>query len=282
MHRLHGDPDLCTPTLVVAFDGWVSAGAVGTTAAEHIAGGGQVIADFPPDRLFDFRVSRPTVSIDGAGRIERITWPTVELRHRRIEGRDLLVLKGPEPNWNWQEFAASVADMAARLDVSSMVSLGGIPWAAPHTRPTVVVTTESEPGLSGVDSHPPDAALEVPASIAQVVETEVTARNIPAAGYWARVPHYVGNVYYPGVVALVERVSRRAGVDIPLGSLVDDAAAQRRQLAAVIESRPDARRMVERYEQAADAGDAAWGPADDAEGVAEEIERFLRDQAEDL
>ena len=93
----------------------------------------------------------------------------------------------------------------------------------------------------------------------------------------ARVPHYIGNTYYPGVVALVERISRHTGIDIPLGSLVDESAAQRRQLAALIDTRPDARQMVERYEELADAQDEASGT-----DMTAEIERFLREQSEEL
>jgi hypothetical protein len=266
-----------SPVLLAAFDGWASAGSVGITAAEHIAADGPVVASFDPDRLFDFRVSRPTATL-ARGALSDISWPEVTLRHRSVDERDLLVLSGPEPNWNWRAFAESVGDLAGSLGVVEQVSLGGIPWAAPHTRPTVVVTTASRPDLVGPDANPPEGEFDVPAAIALVLESNLNSRGIPASGFWARVPHYIGSVYYPGVVALVERVSRHTGVDLPLGSLVDDAAAQRRQLASVLESRTDARQMVERYERAADArGDDA-----SAAEIAEEIERFLREQTEGL
>ncbi|MCB2222818.1 MAG: PAC2 family protein [Actinobacteria bacterium] len=275
MFEMRARPDLASPVLVVAFDGWVSAGSVGTTAAEHMAGDGEVIATFPPDLLFDFRVSRPTATFRD-GRLDAIAWPALQVRHRAHHGRDLLVLTGPEPNWNWQAFAAAVSRLASETGVAEQVSLGGIPWAAPHTRPTDVVTTSSRPGLVGSDDNPPEGELQVPAALAQVVEQQVTAAGIPAVGFWARVPHYVGSTYYPGVLALVERVARHTGIDVPLGSLVDDAAAQRRQLAALLENRPDARRMVERYEELAEAeGEASVG-----EDFTAEIERFLRDQTE--
>jgi len=275
MYAIHETPELLSPVLVVAFDGWASAGAVGMTAAAHIAGDGPTVATFPPERLFDFRVSRPTATLTD-GVLGEITWPAVTLRHRTLEARDLLVLSGPEPNWNWPEFAASVAELAADLGVVEQVSLGGIPWAAPHTRPTEVVTTSSTPGPPGPDANPPQGDLEVPAAVALVIESALGARGLPAVGFWARVPHYIGNTYFPGVVALVERVSRHTGADIPLGSLVDEAAAQRRQLAALLDARPDARQMVERYEKMSD------GPLDPAEtaDIAEEIERYLRDQSE--
>ncbi len=277
MFEIHASPDMHAPVLVVAFDGWVSAGAAGTTAAEHLAGDGGVIASFRPDRLYDFRVSRPTVTFrDGV--LEDIAWPALTIRHRTVDGRDLLVLTGPEPNWNWPEFAASVAELCAAFGVVEQISLGGIPWAAPHTRPTEVVTTASRPDLLGLDANSPEGELQVPAALALVVEQRVSESGIPAVGFWARVPHYIGNVYYPGVLELVERVSLHTGIDVPLGSLIDDSAAQRRQLAALLETRPDARQMVERYEQLADAEENAASGVD----MTAEIERFLRDQIEGL
>ncbi len=59
---------------------------------------------------------------------------------------------------------------------------------------------------------------------------------------------------------------------------MDDSAAQRRQLATLLETRPEARQMVERYEELADAHDEAASGAD----VTAEIERYLREQTEGL
>ena len=277
MFELHAPPDMTAPVLIVAFDGWVSAGSVGTTAADHLAGEGAVVASFLPERLYDFRVSRPTATFRD-GLLEKIEWPVLTIRHQSIEDRDLLILSGPEPNWNWPELASSVANLCATFGVVEQISLGGIPWAAAHTRPTEVVTTASQPDLLGADANAPEGEMQVPAALALIVEQRVTDLGIPAVGFWARVPHYIGNTYYPGVTTLVERVARHTGIDIPLGSLVDDSAAQRRQLAALVDTRPEAMQMVERYEQLADAEGDAPPNAD----MTAEIEEFLRDQIEDL
>lgn len=260
------------PVLIAAFEGWVSAGSVGTRTALHTADDGPVAAVFNPDALYDYRVTRPTVDFVG-GAMQAIEWPEMAVRRRRIGDRDLLVLTGVEPNWRWKEFGAAVADLAAALGVVELISLGGIPWAAPHTRPTSVVTTASRPDLIAEDENYPDGLLRVPAAAVNVVERSLVDQGIPAVGFWARVPHYVGGVYYPGVVTLVERISRHAGVPIPLGSLVDEAAEQRRRLDEAIAERPETVALVERLEALADAqGEVASG-----EEIAAEIERFLRD-----
>lgn len=275
MLDLHIDGPLQSPALVVAFEGWVSAGSAGTVSAGHIAAEGAAVATFDSDRLYDYRVNRPTLDfVDGI--FDEVTWPTTTLRLRKLGDRDLLVLSGPEPNWGWQALGEAVGDLAADLGVLQHVSLGGIPWAAPHTRPTIVVTTASRSDLIGADANFPNGLLRVPGSAASIVERAVADRGIPTVGFWARVPHYVAGTYFPAVVSLVERVSRYLGIDIPLGSLVDDAAAQRRQLTEALDDQPAIREIVEQLESVYDAsGEVATG-----EEIAAEIERYLRDRGE--
>lgn len=276
MYELFDHDELTAPALIAAFDGWVSAGAAGTATAEHIADDGDVIARFEPDDLFDYRVNRPSLEfVDGIS--TEIGWPEVVVRHRILDGRDLLVLTGPEPNWKWRAFATEVADLAGEFGVVQHVSLGGIPWAAPHTRPTIVVTTSSRPDLLGDDANHPQGELRVPASVVSAVAHALADRGIPTVGLWARVPHYVGGVYHPAVVTLVERISRHLGVKIPLGSLVDDAHDQRRSLDEAVDEQEGITDVVARLEALYDAqGEVASG-----EEIAAEIERFLIEAADD-
>ena len=276
MYELFDHAELTAPALIAAFDGWVSAGAAGTATAEHIADDGDVIARFEPDDLFDSRVNRPSLEfVDGIA--TEIGWPEVVVRHRNLDGRDLLVLTGPEPNWKWRAFATEVADLAGEFGVVQHVSLGGIPWAAPHTRPTIVVTTSSRPDLLGDDANHPQGELRVPASVVSAVAHALADRGIPTVGLWARVPHYVGGVYHPAVVTLVERISRHLGVKIPLGSLVDDAKDQRSSLDEAVDEQEGITDVVARLEALYDAqGEVASG-----EEIAAEIERFLIEAADD-
>ncbi|MEE9298488.1 MAG: PAC2 family protein [Acidimicrobiia bacterium] len=276
MYELLDHDTLTAPALIAAFDGWVSAGAAGTATAHHIAGDGPVIARFSSDELYDYRVNRPTLEfIDGIA--TDLVWPQTIMRHRHVDGRDLLVLTGPEPNWKWNAFGVAVADLASELGVVQHVSLGGIPWAAPHTRPTIVVTTSSRPDLLGEDANYPEGVLRVPASIVSIVAHVLVDRGIPTVGLWARVPHYVGGVYHPAVVTLVERISRHLGVRLPLGSLVDDAADQRSSLDSAVQDQEGIADVVSQLESLYDSqGEVASG-----EEIAAEIERYLSETAGD-
>jgi hypothetical protein len=263
---------LVAPALIVAFNGWVSAGGAGIATAEHIAGSGPVVARFDSDLLYDYRVNRPTLEFT-EGIIDKIEWPETRVRRRNIDGRDLLVLAGPEPNWHWQAFGEAVADLAIELGVVQHVSLGGIPWAAPHTRPTIVVTTSSRPDLLSDDANFPAGMLRVPASAASVVERAVADRGIPTVGFWARVPHYVAGIYHPAVVTPVERVSL-SRVELPLATWCRALPTSAANSTWPPPTRPTWE-IVTRLEELYDAsGEVASG-----EEIAAEIERYLRDRA---
>lgn len=272
LYEIHDHRELRAPALIGAFEGWVSAGSAGTATAVHVGGDGDIIASFDPDSLFDYRVNRPTVDfVDGV--ISGVKWPAIEVRLKAFPERDLLVMTGPEPNWAWQRFGSAVTTLASELEVVEFVSMGGIPWAAPHTRPTVIVTTASRTELIAEDATPPEGLLRVPAAVVSTVEKALRDQGIPAVGFWARVPHYVGGVYSPAVLALTERLAKHLGVTIPLGTLVEDARMQRQQLDSLVDDEPGVADVVEQLEELFDAqGDVASG-----EEIAAEIERFLQD-----
>jgi hypothetical protein len=265
---------LTDPVLVVAFDGWVSAGSAGTATADHIAEGCPVVARFDPDALFDYRVSRPTADFRD-GILGEITWPELTVRRRTAE-RDLLVLRGPEPNWGWTRLGSEVGELAESLGITLQISLGGIPWAAPHTRPTLVTTTATRPELLGEEANIMEGLLEVPAAAGLTIERTLADRGVPTVGLWARVPHYVSGTYYPAVVTLTEQVARRCGVGIGPGTLVGEAAGQRQRLDETMASQPQVESLVRRYEELYDAGEELAS----GEEIAAEFERFLKQQGE--
>jgi predicted ATP-grasp superfamily ATP-dependent carboligase len=275
MYQLEPIEDLITPALIVAFDGWVNAGNVGTEASDHIVVGGDTVATFDPDALFDYRSNRPVIDfVDG--RLQSVDWPQLSLRRARYQRRDILVLSGNEPDWQWKALGRSVAELASRLGVVEVVSLGGVPAATPHTYPTPLLTTASRPDLIDQGEQLPGGLLRVPGAAVNIVELALTDSGIPAVGFWAQVPHYVAGPYYAGAVALIDRVARHLGISVELGDLVDRVAEQRQQLDATISAQPDSQAYLERLEGMA----AAQGEIPSADDIAAQVERFLQDAAE--
>lgn len=272
LYELDDPGTLDGPVLVVAFAGWVNAGEAGTQAAATLAAGGDVIARFDADALYDYRATRPTLEFS-EGVMMEVAWPEMTMTLAHHGERSLLVLTGTEPNWHWQQLGRDVAELAGRLGVIEHISLGGIPWATPHTRPiTTIVTASDSSRLDPTDEHP-DGLLRVPGSAVSIVEHTAAAAGIPTIGFWARVPHYIGAAYHAAAIALIERASLHLGVHLPLGDLPAAAAEQAEQLATVAAGRPEIATMVEQLETLVDQQGVVSG-----EQLASEIERFLRER----
>jgi hypothetical protein len=276
------DLDLDQPVMLLAMTGWVDAASVGTDTAERIAGGGDVVAAFEPDALFDYRSSRPTLHFS-SGDLTDIVWPRLEVIHRSVDEIELLIAIGNEPDFRWQELTREFVKLARRYNVSKFVTLGAVPAPVPHTRPVRVVCTTSDPDLlrDGDDVMPDE--LVVPGAAVSVLRQGIADAGLPAIGYWAQVPHYLQSPFHPGVLGLTERVGRQIDVRFPIGDLALEASAQMEQIDADLAERDDARQYVERLELMQDERPELVTPFQEvpsADEIGAEVERFLR-SAED-
>jgi hypothetical protein len=265
---------LTEPVMIAAFDGWIDAAGAATACANHIAEGGEPVAWFDVDSLNDYRARRPVLDVvDGV--LARMQWPDIVLRHVSVGGRDLLVLVGPEPDYKWKQLGDDVRQLAHRLGVVEWISLGAIPAAVPHTRPVPVLATASVgAALRHGEQQGPGGILRVPAAALSAVEMTVTGSGIPAVGFYAQVPHYIGvSAYAPATVALLEHLERHLGVTLPLGKLGDEAVGQRQRLDEAIAEDEDSREYLERLESLTSEERMPSG-----DELAQEIERYLKEQ----
>ena len=266
--------DLVAPTVVVALDAWVDAGAASTTAAKALADdAAPVVATFESDVLYDYRARRPTLEILN-GRPQNLAWPDLSFRRIRLGERDILVLTGPEPDFRWRELSEDMASLARQLDVEQWISLGAIPAAVPHTRPVPVLGTESVPGLlRGNVAAGPQGLLRVPSAAISVLDIAVAEAGIPALGYFAQIPHYISGEYAPAAVALIETLATHLELEIPVDSLRSEGELIRARLDTATAVDEKTRAYVERLEEMVDEARLPEG-----DELISEIERFLRER----
>ncbi|HSI99183.1 MAG TPA: PAC2 family protein [Patescibacteria group bacterium] len=272
LYRIDEEPGFTAPVLVAALEGWVDAGGAGTTAAGQLAEGGTVVATFDADAIYDYRVRRPTLDIVD-GRPLTLEWPALTLTATTVDGRELLVLTGPEPDYRWRELATDVVDLAKRLGVASWASLGAIPAAVAHTRPVPILATASADGLlpSGIRQGP-DGLLRVPSAALSVFELTASSSGIPAIGLFAQVPHYVSTSYPTASIALLTALGRHLGVELPVGQLATRALERRGMLDAATAADEQTKAYVERLEALSDESRLPEG-----DELIADIERFLRE-----
>jgi len=281
------DIELTDPVMLLAMSGWVDAASVGTGAAERVAEEGDVIARFDPDALFDYRSSRPTLHFT-SGELSKVVWPRLEIVHRSIEGTDLLIVVGNEPDFRWMELTRDLVEAAQQYGVKKLVTLGAVPAPVPHTRPVRVLCTTSDRSilLEGDEVLPDD--LVVPGAAVSVLRQGIADAGIPAIGYWVQVPHYLQRPFHPGVLSMLERAGAQIGVSLPLGDLVDESAAQIEDINRDLAERDDAREYVERLERIHDEEDRteptpiiSFEDLPSPDEIGAEIEKFLRSASDE-
>lgn len=278
----HLDVTPDAPVLVLGMEGWIDAGLGAGTAMAHLLSTcpTEVVAVFDADRFLDYRDRRPVVRI-ADGLTEGVTWPQIELRAGADqEGHDLLVLVGPEPDMAWHAFVDAVVGLGTEYGVRLVVALGAFPLSVPHTRPVRLAATATTRELAeqvGVVK----GAHTVPAGIHAALQEGFGAAGIPAAGLWARVPHYAAAMPYPAAsAALIDGLAALAGLVIDASDLHAAAALASSRIDELIASSEEHRDMVRQLEATVDAEPVAppFDPSEIPTGdeIGAELERFLR------
>jgi proteasome assembly chaperone (PAC2) family protein len=272
------DPPLRAPILVAAFEGWNDAGDAATGAVEHLAEVWEAAEEWAvdPDPYYDFQVNRPTIALED-GTTRRISWPTTRFLVARLPAaqRDLVLVRGVEPNMRWRSFCEEVLAAALALGVQEVVTLGALLADTPHTRPVPVSGTSSHPALSsqlGLEH----SRYEGPTGIVGVLQEACERAHLASVSFWAAVPHYVHQPPCPkATIALLRKVEDLLDVPIPLGELPEEARAWERHVDELAAEDSDVAEYITSLEEREPEEDL---PEASGEAIAKEFERFLRRQ----
>jgi predicted ATP-grasp superfamily ATP-dependent carboligase len=277
--RIHERPDLERPILLSAFRGWNDGGQGASLAAGYLARlwNAERIADIDPEGFFDFQATRPHVKlVDGLTR--HIDWPETAFYRARPGSfdRDIVLLLGVEPNLRWRTFTGLVVDYATELGVELVVSLGSLLADVPHTRPSPVTGSASDPELVerlGLQA----SRYEGPTGIVGVLHDACRRQSVPSVSLWAAVPHYVSLTPSPrAALALCERLASLLDVHIDVTELKDAADGYVEQVSRAVAADADTQAYVDDLEQRADEIDESDLPS--GEALAAELTRFLRER----
>lgn len=281
------------PVLIHALEGGMDAGHAGALVASHLLETlkSERVATFDVDELVDFRSRRPPMVFS---RLSFTDYEEPEIALDLLhddEGTPVLLLHGPEPDLQWHRFVAAVVGLVEELGVRTTIGVHGVPMAVPHTRPTTITVhasrgdlIEPQRGIMGT--------FQVPGTVAGLLELRVGQAGHDAVGYSANVPHYLAQADYPQAAAeLVRRISRTAGLALPVGDLEAAAAETARQIDEQVTASAEVSAVVRALEQQYDAfvGGAVQGhgtllaePGDlpTADEIGAELEAFLAERTD--
>jgi hypothetical protein len=292
--------------MIAAFSGWNDAADAATDAVRWLvrSTNARPFASLDIEEYIDFQASRPTVELV-EGVIRSVTWPSLAFSGGAIAGgdRDIVTMLGVEPNLRWRSFCDDVISVARTTGCEMIVTVGALLGDTPHSRP-IECTGSATDEVLAARLGMARSRYEGPTGIVGVLHDAVRRAGFPSASIWVPVPHYVATPPNPkGTRAILDKLRQLLDLDLELTDLDIASAAWERSVSEVVNGDPDVSSYVERLEARYDsaASEVAWMDEDDedeieveededwfdeddlpsGESLAEDFERYLRDQPDD-
>jgi proteasome assembly chaperone (PAC2) family protein len=282
-------PELGSPVLVHGLTGFMDAGGATRLAIEHLLETCQPtrVATFDIDTLHDYRSRRPR-TVFNADHYESVRMPEMAVDAAvDAHGERFLILHGSEPDLGWAALTDGIVRLIEALGVRLVVGLHAIPWPAPHTRALNVTVHGNDPSLV-VGSEPWVGSLEVPGSLAALLELRLGERDRRAMGFAAHIPHYLVQAEFPrGALVLLEHLCSGTGLAVPLDGLREAAEESDADISIQIATNPENLEAVTTLEEQYDELMAGrQGARQDPElrpdaDIAAQVEAFLAELEQD-
>lgn len=281
MLTFHKKPERRFRTMVAAFAGWPDAAEASTRAVQYLVNKlpARRLADIDPEEFYDFNTVRPLTKVNSRGE-RTIRWPENTFFYSVSEPGEpgVILLVGIEPSHKWRAFTQLVLGVAEEFGVETVVTLGSLLDAVPHTRDvkvTGVATTQPfRDELAGLGMR--DSGYQGPSAIHTALLDACTTKGIPYLSLWGHGPHYVNITPNPVVShALLTRLEQVTGVKADLNELTESAEEFATQVSKAVADMPDIAEYVQRLERQYDeAQTAAEMPS--PEKMVAELEEFLK------
>ena len=201
-----------------------------------------------------------------------VIWPSTTFHVARIPlaHRDVILVRGIEPNIRWKSFAAEVVHFAQTFNVSLILGIGSLLADTAHTRPIPVTATSQSPDFpANLNFVPSD--YEGPTGILGVIIDACSRDGIPSGSLWSQVPHYVATSPCPkATLALLSRIEEALDIAIDYEDLTEEAAEWEKDIDGIALDDDDLSAYVKQLEE------NVTDEADNSSDIADEFERYLR------
>ncbi|MGB8020307.1 MAG: PAC2 family protein [Candidatus Nanopelagicales bacterium] len=279
-------PQFGQPVLVHGLTGFMDAGGASRLAIEYLLETCEHtrVATFDIDAIFDFRSRRPR-TVFNSDHYESVTMPELVVDAAvDLYGERFLILHGSEPDTAWGAVTDALVALVEQLGVRLSVGLHAIPWPAPHTRPINVTVHANDPALTA-GNRPWVGTLDVPGSLAALLELRLGQRKRPAMGLAAHIPHYLVQTDFPrGALVLLQALCSSTGLALPLDELREAAEESDADVSIQVAANPENMQAVTTLEEQYDSlmasrADTARAstPVNFDADIAAQVEAFLAD-----
>jgi len=274
--------------LVVALQGFSDAGGAVSQLEQFFEKNHspETLAVFNNDSFLDYRARRPAVTFVRDRLVDYEPARLVLESASDVLGNEFLLLRGYEPDFQWDLFLKTVTDIVDEFDVSVTTWVHAIPMPVPHTRPigTTVSGTDSDLVESRSIWKP---TTKLSASVGHALEHRLFSRGSAVVGFVLLVPHYLANTEYPqALITSLENIMAATGLLFSTVDLMERDREFRDQVEEQVRSNEESVEMLtnleRRYDEYVNETDGTDTPLAEHEGdlptaeqIATQFESFL-------
>ena len=276
-------PQVPLEYLILAFGGWADAGDAATTAIKFMQRKleAKKFAEIDPEEFYDFAQTRPYSSRPRDGR-RRLHWPANEFSYWTApdSAKGAMAFLGVEPNLKWRTFSQTISGLAQEYGVKTVIHVGALLDAVPHTREVKLSGSGTAPNLQQVldDSGVRGSNYQGPSGISSVVMEACTNQGMDYASVWGHTSHYLQAAPNFRVgYTLAKMLCKLLELPLDLSELEEAASTFDEEVEEALTKDEQLRSYVGklegRYDEALEAADIL----DPAE-VVRDLEQFLRSE----
>lgn len=278
---VHQPPEVELDTLLIAFSGWADAaeGASGAIRFVERKLTSTKFAEFDPEEFYDFSQTRPQTTRTRDGK-RRIHWPKNDFSYlvNPESKKGIMVFMGVEPNLRWRTYSRAIAQLARNQGVETVVHVGALLDAVPHTRAIKLSGTANRPDLteflenSGIQS----SNYQGPTGISSSVMEACTDQGMGYASIWGHTSHYLQAApNYRVSYTLMQILTKLLELPLDLAELESAAATFDEEVGKAVAQDEQIRSYVNKLEGQYDDAMPASGIPDPAD-VVRDLEQFLK------
>ncbi len=277
-------PNLVNPYLVMGFEGWPNAAEISSIALRHLIDHLEAIkfASIPTEDFYQNSSLRPT-GIIKEGRLVELKSPDNYFYYvKNALANDLILFYGVEPHLRWNSFTDLILDLAEKLKVRQIFTIGGTYDYIPHTCPPMVSALSNDEELRETMIHAGLGLTEYsgPISIHTYVLEASKKRSLRAGSLWGHAPQYLQTKNVKVACAVLKKLIHLTGIEIDLSELENAGDYFDQQVNHLVQEDPKLQEIITKLEEVYRRSEKLTQTAGKEEGPKEDkvvyIQAFLK------
>jgi proteasome assembly chaperone (PAC2) family protein len=248
--QIHDLPDLKNPLLIAAFEGWGNALQISSTMAAYLIRQfkAQKFAEINSDAFYRYDEMRPRVRIeDGIFKSLELPGGAFYAAKAGSDGRDLVILKADEPSLRWVGFVEELFDIASRLNIETIITLGSMYDHVLHTdrfisavaSDTALISMLNQKGVNSI-------SYQGPTAIHSTIHAEGIKKGWPCMSLWCHCPFYLqGTIHYGLLAHLGTLLASVGGFELNIEDLEKEWEQLNEQIENLIEKNAKLKAVID-------------------------------------